>query len=253
MTNGYELLVEPTPTECAETAAGLIIEALAGSSTPVLGVATGLTPLPTYAELTARSFDVSHLQLVLLDEYIGLPADSEASFRAAVRRLLAEPLGLPPERVHAPPHEGAPTPETCAQFEAHLGALGGIDLQLLGIGRNGHIGFNEPGSALDSRTRVVELTAETIEDNAAPFAAARFVPRRACTQGIATILGARQLLLLATGRHKAEILRTALLGPVTPDVPASAIRLHPRAVVIADRAAAHLLRTGDDDVRARGR
>lgn len=229
--------IGPTPLHCADVASAIIAESLEGRDTPVLGVATGSTPLLTYAALVARSFDASRLHLVLLDEYLGLERGDPRSFGSTIDRVLAGPLGVTSERIHVPPHDGEMTAASCGRFEKLLHDLGGVDLQLLGIGGNGHIGFNEPGSPFDSRTRVVELSDRTMDDNRASFGTATAMPTRACTQGIGTILEARQLLLLAIGGHKARILHAAMDGPITPSVPASAVRLHPRCTVIADAAA----------------
>ncbi len=158
-----------------------------------------------------------------------------------VRAEVTEPLGIPSTSVRVP--EGAdPDPHAAAaRYEASIREAGGVDLQILGIGRNGHIGFNEPGSPFDSITRVVALAEETVADNARFFDGADAVPRTAITQGIATILRARRLLLLATGAAKAEALAASLTGPVTDSMPGSALQRHPDVLVLADRDAAALL------------
>ncbi len=197
----------------------------------VLGVATGATLLPVYRTLARGSRDLSRIRVVALDEYVGLPAEHPASFAAYVEREIAVPLGLPPEHVVVPRNVGGP------ELEQRIEELGGVDLQLLGIGRNGHLAFNEPGSPLDSRSRVVVLSETTRRDNAREFGHEP-VPTHAVTQGLGTILEARHLVLLATGEAKADAVASALNGPITPDCPASVVQLHPRVTVVLDQAAA---------------
>ncbi|MEZ5258969.1 MAG: glucosamine-6-phosphate deaminase [Ilumatobacteraceae bacterium] len=218
------LWVEDDAEDVATRACQLIEAACPGSGPVVLGVATGATPVRTYERLVASRFARRIAHLVLLDEYVDVPAEDPGRFRSTIERLVADPLGLPSARVHVPP-AADPSDEACARFEASLVALGGVDVQLLGIGRNGHVGFNEPGSPLQSRTRRVTLAATTVADNAGSV---RVGGRVAVTQGLGTILDARSLVLLATGRHKARALAAAVSGEVTPSVPASVMQLHPR-------------------------
>lgn len=245
--DNLRLVVGAGAEECASIAASEIETALGERTNPVLGVATGATPRRTYELLVERGVSSDGVHLVLLDEYIGLAPCDRRGFAATIRRRLAEPLGIPPDRIHVPPVGRDQSHEPCEAFERELRDLGGVDLQVLGIGQNGHIAFNEPGSPLDSRTRVVRLSRLTRENNRSLREAggnddrAGEVPERACTQGIATILEARRLMLLATGERKAGILADAMLGPIDPEVPASAIRLHPDVTVIADVDAARLL------------
>jgi len=210
--------------------AALVADAVARHPDLVLGVATGGTPLPAYRALARGSGDLSGVRLVALDEYVGLPPGHPASYAAYVEREVATPLGVPSAHVVVPQGSGA-------ALERRIAALGGVDLQLLGIGRNGHLAFNEPGSQLDSRTRVVALSETTRRDNAAPFGVDP-VPTHAVTQGIGTILEARHLVLLATGAAKAAAVAAALTGPVTPDCPASVVQTHRRLTVVLDAAAA---------------
>jgi len=228
----------------ARTVADLLDAELRRPGRRVLGVAAGNSPLEAYALLVARRPPIDGLDVVLLDEYVGLGADHPASFRHQIRTVLTDPLGVPGERVHGLDGLAPDLDAACRRFEQTLAELGGVDLQLLGIGRNGHIAFNEPGSAHDSRTRVVALSASTRAANAAAFPAPADVPDRALTQGIGTILEARRLVLLATGATKAEALRRALHDPVGPAVPAGAVRRRPDVIVVADRAAAALLPAG---------
>ena len=228
-------------------AAGLVLRSVEQDPQFVLGVATGATPLPVYRALARASGDFSAVRLVALDEYVGLPAGHPASFAAYVERELAVPLGIPPEHVVVPRGSAG------TDLEGRIADLGGVDLQLLGIGRNGHLAFNEPGSPLDSRSRVVALSETTRRDNARSFGDEP-VPTHALTQGLGTILEARQLLLLAIGAAKAEAVAAALTGPVTPDCPASVVQRHPRVTVVLDRAAASALqRRGSVDSTERQR
>nr|WP_231703607.1 glucosamine-6-phosphate deaminase [Arthrobacter sp. zg-Y179] len=204
----------------------------------VLGLATGSSPLPVYRYLATRGLDLSRVRAFALDEYVGLPAGSEQSYAAVIEREVVRPLGLDPDRV-AVPDGGAEDPAQAAEaFERRLEQSGGVDLQLLGIGHNGHLAFNEPGSPLDSRTRVQRLSETTRRANARFFPSIGEVPRFCITQGLGTIRRARHLLLLVRGEGKAGILERALTGPVDTDCPASILQLHPRVTVIADEAAA---------------
>ena len=213
-----------------EHVAALVLGSVERDPGLVLGVATGATPLPVYRALARGSADFSAARVVALDEYVGLPAGHPASFAAYVCREITEPLGLPTRVVVVPQGTGQ-------GLERRIRELGGVDLQLLGIGRNGHLAFNEPPSALDSRTRVVALSETTRRDNARAFGPEP-VPTHAVTQGLGTILEARHLVLLATGETKADAVAAALTGAVTPDCPASVVQLHPRVTVVVDRAAA---------------
>jgi glucosamine-6-phosphate deaminase len=217
--------------DVAAHVAGLVLDAVEGRPELVLGVATGATPLPVYRQLARADGDFSRVRLVALDEYVELPARHPGSYAAYVAREIAGPLGIPPGSVVVPRGSGA-------ELEHRIAELGGIDLQLLGIGHNGHLAFNEPGSPLDSRTRVVELAESTRAANAAYVDGP--VPTHAVTQGLGTILEAGELVLLATGAAKAVAVAAALTGPVTPDCPASVVQRHARVTVVLDRAAAQL-------------
>ena len=213
-------------------AARVVSRMVERDSTMVWGVATGGTPLPVYRALARGSADFSAVQVVALDEYVGLPAGHPGSYAAYVRREIADPLGISQDDVVVPTGSGE-------ELERRITELGGVDLQLLGIGRNGHLAFNEPGSPLDSRSRVVELTPSTRAANAAYVDGD--VPTHAITQGLGTILEARKLVLLAIGAAKAEAVAAALSGPVTPECPASVVQRHPRVTVVMDAAAASLV------------
>lgn len=229
-------------TEVARRAADRISAYLA-TPAPVLGLATGRTPLAVYTALRDRiatgRLSLAHAICFNLDEYSSLPAVHPASFESYMRRELFGPVGLPDDRWHLPDGNGGPG--EARSFEAAITAAGGIGLQLLGIGRNGHIGFNEPGAPHDSRTRQVRLTEQTRQANAPDFPADTAVPEFAVTMGIGTILEAREILLLATGTAKAEALAAALQGPVTEAVPASALQQHSGVTVLCDTAAAQFL------------
>jgi glucosamine-6-phosphate deaminase len=224
-----------------EIAAGIIADRVGGRAGAVLGVATGSTPLTTWAALRRRGPDLSRVTAFALDEYLGLPLGHPQSFAAVVDREITRPLGLDPERVHVPSAKRGDPALAAARYERAIVAAGGVDVQVLGIGRNGHLAFNEPGSPLHSTTRVTRLSAETRRDNARFFSSPAEVPTEALTQGLGTIARARTLVLLAFGEHKAPALTAAIEGPVGPQLPASIIQLHPDAVVIADQAAASRL------------
>jgi glucosamine-6-phosphate deaminase len=244
--------MEVVPLSSAAEVAGLAadtIEALVRSRpSAVLGLATGSTPLPTYTELVARrragtgpSYD--EVQAFLLDEYVGLPAGHPQSYRATIARELTDDLGLPSERVHGPDPTHVPT--AGAAYEALLTQAGGVDLQVLGIGADGHLAFNEPGSSLASTTRIKTLTEQTRHDNARFFGSLDEVPRHVLTQGLGTILRARHLVLIATGAGKAAAVAAAVEGPLTASCPASVLQLHPHATVLLDPDAAAMLERAD--------
>lgn len=204
----------------------------------VLGVATGSTPLQLYQQLARSGADFSRASAFALDEYVGLPESHPESYTRVIDTQVTRQLGFQPERVHVPSGNHATLATAGPEFEAKIRAAGGIDVQILGIGTNGHVGFNEPGSSFASRTRVQVLAEQTRIDNSRFFDSLESVPRHCVTQGIGTILEARHLLLLAFGKQKAAAVRAALEGPVSSLVPASAIQLHPRVSVLLDEDAA---------------
>jgi len=210
----------------------------------VLGLATGSTPLTTWAALAARELDLSRVRGFALDEYVGLPAGHPESYRAVITREVVEPLGLTPSLVRVPADDG-PLETAGQRYEEAIIAAGGVDLQVLGIGRTGHVGFNEPGSSFASLTRVKTLTEQTRRDNARFFDSPDQVPMHCVTQGLGTIMRARHLVLLAFGSAKADAVAGAVEGPLTASLPGSAIQLHPRVTVIVDEAAASSLRFAD--------
>lgn len=227
--------------EIAALAASTVEALVRAQPAVVLGLATGSSPVPTYAELVARhragngpSYD--EVRVFLLDEYVGLPPGHPQSYRATIARELTDDLGIPADRVHGPDPSDVPT--AGAAYEAQLRDAGGVDLQLLGVGTDGHLAFNEPGSSLSSTTRLKTLTAETRRDNARFFGSVDNVPRHVLTQGLGTILRARHLLMIATGEVKAAAVAAAVEGPISASCPASVLQLHPHASVLLDPAAA---------------
>ena len=225
--------VYSTPEEVAHRAADLIAQQIRTKPDATLLIATGNTPLPTYAELAARDLGTHQVRAVQLDEYLGVSEDDPRSLYAWMRRDFIQPLGI--ERtLRFEPH--APDPRAfCERYAQRIRDLGGIDLAILGLGPNGHLGFNEPPSSADAPTRVVTLSDASVASNAAYWQGLG-VPRRALTVGMDLILGAKTCLLLVTGEHKRDILQRTLHGPVTPEVPASFLQ-NAALTVLADEAA----------------
>ena len=249
-----EVLVLPTPADGARRAAELVIAGLAdaGRPEPVLGRATRASPLGLYAELAAAvaagRLDLTAARGFALDEYVGLPPGHPQSYREVLLREVCAPLGLRPDRLHVPDGSGgdeAALVAAAAAYEILLAKAGGVDVQILGIGANGHLGFNEPGSALSSRTRVKRLSDRTRADNARFFEGPDEVPTHCVTQGLGTVLEAGRLVLVASGGAKAEAVAAALEGPLSASCPASVLQWHADAVVVLDEAAAGLLRNRD--------
>lgn len=243
-----EVLIFDDAQSAGSFVAGHIVTEVTKNPGFTLGVATGSSPLPVYEALTAhaeRGIDFSHMVAFALDEYVGLPADHPEGYRAVIEREVTVPLGLDPTRVHVP--DGSLTGiETAGErYEKALTTHGGVDLQLLGIGATGHIGFNEPGSSFGSLTRFKTLAERTRADNARFFASPDDVPIHCVTQGLGTILRARHLVLVAFGEGKAASIAAAVEGPITASLPGSAIQLHPHVTVVLDEAAASVLRFGD--------
>lgn len=246
-----EIFVVPTASATGSVAAGILAAVIRSKPDAVLGVATGGSPLPIYAALADHRLDMSSVRAFALDEYVGLPAAHPESYAEVVRREVTERLHLDPANVSVPDGAAADPEAAAAGYDAAIAAVGGVDVQILGIGHNGHLAFNEPGSALDSRTRVEVLTERTREANARYFSSPEEVPLRCITQGLGTILDARHLLLVVNGPDKAGILAAALHGPVTADCPASVLQLHPHVTVVADEAAAAQLDEGRGQVTVR--
>ena len=238
------ILVTETASEAAGVAADMVERYISSTPSPVLGLATGSTMKAVFAELVQRhrerSLSFAGVDAYLLDEYLDLDRDDSRAFRNVVCRLLASHIDIGLAAVHGPDPWAPDLIAECARYEQAVREAS-VGLQLLGIGTNGHIAFNEPGSWLGSTTRVVALSEQTRSDNARLFPAARFVPAWAITQGIATVLAASELVLVACGEHKADAVTRAIEGPVTTDVPASSIQIHPNVTVLLDELAASCL------------
>ncbi len=204
-------------------------------------VATGNTPMGMYADLAERrrrgQFDASRLRAWQLDEYFGIAPDDRRSLYGWMRRSFVEPLAIPDGNVARLPGDSDDPDAACGAFERAIMAAGGIDVAILGLGPNGHLGFNEPPATTDSATRVVDLTPESVASNGPYWGGVDQVPRRALTVGMRVILNARLTLLVVSGAHKRDILARSVAGPVSPEVPASLLRTAPNVVVLADRAA----------------
>ncbi len=225
-------------------AAKLVTDRLRRKPNLVLGLATGSTPLGLYRELIRRhqlGLDFSKITTFNLDEYVGLPRTHEQSYYRFMWDNLFSHINANPRYVHILDGMTTDINAHCEWYEDEIRKAGGLDLQLLGIGANGHIAFNEPGSSLGSRTRVKTLTPTTREDNARFFGGIDKVPRYALTMGVGTVMEAKELLLIASGEGKAEAIRAAVEGPLTAMVPASIIQMHRKATVIIDKAAASKL------------
>ena len=232
--------------ELAVMAADRIEALLREKPDAVLGLATGSSPLGVYAELIRRhresGLDFSKATGFMLDEYVGIDPDHLERYRNVIDREIADPVGWPAEQVHGPDGQAEDAVAACAAYEAAIKDAGGVDVQLLGIGSNGHIAFNEPGSPYNSRTRPVPLTHQTRADNARFFDGdIHQVPELCLTQGLGTIMEARQLILIATGAGKAEAVRQLIEGDVSPEWPATVMQSHANALVLIDEAAASLL------------
>jgi len=231
--------VLPDAAAIGRRAADLVAAELGSGGLHALGVATGSSPSPLYLSLCERTLPGwQDVQVFALDEYVGLGSGHPQSYRSVIDREVAGPLGIPAEQVHVPDGDATDLVAACSSYERVLAEQGGVDVQILGIGVTGHIGFNEPGSCFASRTREVRLTEQTRTDNARFFATVDDVPRSALTQGIATIAQARRHVLVARGAHKAAAVRAALEGEVTTACPASALQRFPDVTVLLDPAAA---------------
>lgn len=237
-----EVVCKQTREGVAQAAASRIAAVVASKPRAVLGLATGSSPSLIYAELASwvatGRLDMAEVSAFALSEYVGLPPGHPRSYAYEIGQVVTKALGLDPVHVHVPDGFAVNVENAAERYEQNLAAAGGIDTQLLGIGTNGHIGFNEPTSSLASRTRIKTLSPTTRSDNARFFTAPEEVPTHCITQGIGTILEARQLLLVAQGSSKSAAVAAAVEGPVSSMCPASALQLHPHATVIIDEAAA---------------
>jgi glucosamine-6-phosphate deaminase len=241
-----EIIISESPQDAGSIVADAIQRLLTSATQPVLGLSTGSSPLPVYRDLIDRHesglISFADASAFLLDEYVGLAPGHPEAYRSFIQREFTNHIDLSPEALFGPDGTSADLLGAAEAYERLITDAGGIDLQLLGIGGDGHIGFNEPTSSLGSRTRIKTLTDTTRADNARFFDDdADAVPRHVLTQGIATILASRHVMLIATGESKAAPIASAVEGPLTAMVPASALQLHPHTTIVLDEAAASQL------------
>lgn len=245
-----EIIIKENGQAASEAAARVVGRLVREKPNAVIGLATGSTPLSLYKELIRlheeNGLDFSKVTTFNLDEYIGLPPDHEQSYYTFMWDNLFSHINIKPENVHIPDGMAEDVPASCAAYEAEIEAAGGIDLQVLGIGSDGHIGFNEPTSSFASRTRIKTLTQQTVSDNARFFDGDESkVPHHCITMGIGTIMDARMNLMLAFGKGKAEAVAATVEGPVSSMMPASILQHHPVAKVFIDEGASAMLKLSD--------
>jgi len=233
------IIINPTHEQTSLQAARIVANQVRSNARAVLGLATGKSPQGLYQELIRlhreEGLDFSGVRTFNLDEYVGIPKDHAQSFHTQIHQNFLDHINIKPENVHIPDGSSSDLEKSCGEYEKAIRDAGGIDLQILGIGRSGHIAFNEPISSLVSRTRLKTLSDETIQDNRS---ISEEIPSVAITMGIGTILEAKQMLLLASGSAKAEAIAKAIEGPLTASVSASALQLHRDVRVMLDEAAA---------------
>ena len=231
--------------DMSRKAANIISAQIIMKPTCVLGLATGSSPIGIYEQLVdwyrKDDLDFSRVKTVNLDEYRGLSADNDQSYRYFMDKYLFSKVNIKNKNIHIPDGSNEDAEDECRKYEELIDSMNGIDLQLLGLGPNGHIGFNEPADCFTRRTHLVDLTESTIEANKRFFEDASQVPRQAYTMGVGTIMKARKILMVVEGEKKAEILKKALTEEVTPRVPASILQLHPDFTLVADDAALSLM------------
>ena len=231
--------------QVGQAAATLIAAQVLAKPASVLGLATGSTPIPTYQELIrlckAGVLDFSQAQSFNLDEYCALPVEHEQSYHSFMKAQLFDHINIDPARTHVPNGNAADQQAECAGYDEAIAQAGGIDIQILGIGRNGHIGFNEPSDAFVYGCHIVNLTHSTIEANRRFFDSEASVPRQAVSLGVGSILASRCILLLATGEDKAQAIHDTVCGDITSRTPASILKTHPNVILLLDRAAAGML------------
>lgn len=244
-----EIIILPTPDEVGRVAAAKIASVVAKKPSAVIGLATGSSPQGIYTDLQrrVRAGEISFAEArgFALDEYVGIPLEHPESYAAVIARDVVAPLGFDASRVRVPDGRAADLEFAAKEYDAAIRAAGGIDVQILGIGANGHIGFNEPTSSFASRTRIKTLAPSTRDANARFFDSAEQVPTHCMTQGLGTILEARELVLVAQGTSKAAAVAAAIEGPLSSFVPGSALQLHEHATVVVDEEAAAGLRLAD--------
>ena len=227
--------------EMSRRAAGIVSAQIIMKPDCVLGLATGSTPIGLYKQLIEwyrnGDLDFSGVRTVNLDEYKGISRENDQSYYYFMHQNLFDHVNIPAENTHLPDGMEPDSEKECRRYEELIQSMGSVDLQLLGIGHNGHIGFNEPADAFDKLVHCVNLTQSTIEANKRFFASAEEVPRQAYTMGIQTIMRSKKILIIANGEGKADIVRDAFFGPITPMVPASVLQLHNDVTLVADEAA----------------
>ena len=240
-----KIIKAKTPEEVGKLAADQFEAAIQAKPACVIGLATGSTPLPLYRELIAREkagkIDFTRVRSANLDEYKGLAPDHPQSYRRFMQENLFDHISIKPENTIVPDGLAEDVQAMCETYERRIEAWGGVDVQLLGIGHDGHIGFNEPEDHFPGMTHEVQLTEMTRDANKRFFASIDEVPTAAFTMGIGTVMAARKIVMVVTGADKAEILKQSFCGPVTPQVPASILQFHPDVTLICDEAAAALL------------
>jgi len=244
-----EIIIQPDSHQASQIAARIVARIVREKPHAVLGFATGNTPLQLYRNLVRmhreQGLDFAGVTSFNLDEYVGIPPAHPSSFHSYMWAHLFSGINMPRERVHIPDGLTADIPAACRQYEQSIRSAGGIDVQVLGIGTNGHIGFNEPSSSLSSRTRIKTLAEETRLDAAAAFGGEESVPTHVLTMGLGTIMDSKMCLLLAFGKKKARAIALAVEGAVTAMVPASVLQMHSRAVLVVDKDAASELKMAD--------
>lgn len=231
--------------QVGQAAATLLAAQLISKPNSVLGLATGSTPIPTYQALIslykAGVVDFSSASSFNLDEYVGLPAGHPCSYHSFMREQLFDHVNMPADHIHIPDGNAADPQTECARYDQAITAAGGIDMQVLGIGRNGHIGFNEPDDHFTYETHVITLTDSTIDANTRFFNNRDEVPRHAISMGVGNIMKAKTVVLVANGEDKAQAIHDTVKGDITPNVPASILRCHPNCLIFVDEAAASKL------------
>ena len=232
--------------DMSKQAANIIASVVTLKPDCMLGLATGSSPIGTYEELVkkyeAGELDFSEVTTVNLDEYKGLPKENEQSYYYFMHEYLFDKVNINPEKTYLPDGTNLNSEEEAARYEALVQSLGTVDLQLLGLGRNGHIGFNEPGDHFEDGTHSVDLKESTIEANKRFFESADDVPKQAYSMGIGTIMRAKKILVVVSGEDKAQALKDTICGPISPKVPGTILRLHPDVTIVADEAAMSLMK-----------
>jgi glucosamine-6-phosphate deaminase len=244
-----EIIIQPDSQRASQIAARIVARLVREKPHAVLGLATGNTPLQLYRNLVAlhreSGLDFSDVTSFNLDEYVGVPPAHPSSFHSYMWAHLFSQINMPKERINIPDGLTSDIPAACRKYEQAIRSAGGVDVQVLGIGTNGHIGFNEPSSSLSSRTRIKTLTEETRLELAAGFGGQEGVPTHVLTMGLGTIMDAKMCLLLAFGKKKAKAVARTVEGPVTAMIPGSVLQMHPRAVLVLDKDAASELKMAD--------